>query len=60
MFEERLMDLRKQNGWSHGEFEDKLEVTRQTVSKRELAMTNPEMEKLVAISELSEFCFTSW
>lgn len=51
-FEERLMDLRKQKGWSQEEFGDKLGVTRQTVSKWELGMTTPEMEKLVAMSEL--------
>ena len=51
-FEERLMDLRKQKGWSQEEFGDKLGVTRQTVSKWELSMTTPEMEKLVAMSEL--------
>lgn len=51
-FEERIMDLRKQKGWSQEEFGEKLGVTRQTVSKWELGSTTPEMEKLVAMSEL--------
>lgn len=51
-FAEKLMELRKQKGWSQEELGDKLGVTRQTVSKWELGATTPEMEKLAAISEL--------
>lgn len=51
-FAEKLMELRKQNGWSQEELGDKLGVTRQTVSKWELGTTTPEMEKLAAISDL--------
>ena len=53
-FEERLMELRKSKGWSQEQLGDKLGVTRQTVSKWELGMTTPEMEKLAAISDLFE------
>lgn len=51
-FAEKLMELRKQKGWSQEELGDKLGVTRQTVSKWELGATTPEMEKLAAISDL--------
>lgn len=51
-FAEKLTELRKQKGWSQEELGDKLGVTRQTVSKWELGLTTPEMEKLAAISEL--------
>jgi transcriptional regulator with XRE-family HTH domain len=51
-FNDRLMELRKSRGWSQEELGDKLEVTRQTVSKWELGQTTPEMNKLAALSEL--------
>lgn len=51
-FSEKLMQLRRQKGWSQEELGEKLDVTRQTVSKWELGSTTPEMEKLIAISEL--------
>lgn len=51
-FNDRLMELRKSKGWSQEELGDKLEVTRQTVSKWELGQTTPEMNKLAALSEL--------
>lgn len=51
-FAEKLMELRRQRGWSQEELGDKLGVTRQTVSKWELGSTTPEMEKLAAISDL--------
>ena len=52
MFAEKLMELRKSRGWSQEELGERLGVTRQTVSKWELGATTPEMEKLVAMSEL--------
>ncbi|MCH5207686.1 MAG: helix-turn-helix domain-containing protein [Oscillospiraceae bacterium] len=51
-FAEKLMELRRQKGWSQEELGEKLGVTRQTVSKWELGSTTPEMEKLAAISDL--------
>lgn len=51
-FHEKLMELRKQKGWSQEELGNRLNVTRQTVSKWELAQTTPEMEKLVELSQL--------
>lgn len=51
-FNEKLMELRKQRGWSQEELGNRLNVTRQTVSKWELGQTTPEMDKLVEISQL--------
>lgn len=51
-FAEKLIELRKTKGWSQEELGEKLDVTRQTVSKWELGSTTPEMEKIVALSEL--------
>lgn len=45
-FNEKLMELRKKSGLSQEELGEKLNVTRQTISKWELGQTTPEMEKL--------------
>ena len=51
-FSERLIKLRKIQGLSQEELGEKLNVTRQTVSKWELGQTTPEMSKLVEMSKL--------
>lgn len=51
-FNEKLMELRKANGWSQEELGDKLNVSRQTISKWELGSTTPEMEKLIELSRI--------
>lgn len=51
-FAEKLIELRKSKGWSQEELGEKLDVTRQTVSKWELGSTTPEMEKIAMMSEL--------
>lgn len=51
-FNEKLIELRKKQGLSQEEFGNKLNVTRQTVSKWELGQTTPEMDKLVEISKI--------
>jgi len=53
-FHQKLYDLRKKSGYSQEELANKLHVSRQTVSKWELGESNPDMEKLVAISDLFE------
>lgn len=53
-FHNKLYELRKQRGLSQEELACKLNVSRQTVSKWELGDATPEMEKLVAISDLFE------
>lgn len=51
-FSKKLMELRKSRGWSQEELGDKINVTRQTISKWELGTTTPELEKLIELSRL--------
>ena len=53
-FNEKLLELRKKKGWSQEELGDKLDVSRQTISKWESGQTTPELEKLIKLSELFE------
>lgn len=53
-FNEKLIKLRKASGLSQEELGDKLNVARQTISKRELGETTPEMDKLEELSNLFE------
>ena len=48
---ERLYEIRKKRNLSQGELADKLDVSRQTVSKWENNMCLPEVEKLLQLSE---------
>ncbi len=49
---ERIYDLRTRNNMSQGTLADKLDVSRQTVSKWENNMCLPEAEKLLQLSEI--------
>ena len=51
-FNDRLMELRKQKGWSQEQLGERIGVTRQTVSKWETGDTTPEMAKLIELSRL--------
>ena len=51
-FSDKLIDLRKKAGLSQEELGEKLNVTRQTISKWELGQTTPELDKLKEISKL--------
>jgi transcriptional regulator with XRE-family HTH domain len=51
-FNNRLYQLRKQKGLSQEELASRLNVSRQTVSKWEIGDSAPDMEKLIAMSEL--------
>lgn len=51
-FNNKLYELRKQKGFSQEELANRLNVSRQTVSKWEVGESTPDMEKLVAISDL--------
>ena len=53
-FNNKLYDLRKQKGFSQEELANRLNVSRQTVSKWEVGDSTPDLEKLVAISDLFE------
>lgn len=49
---EKLYELRKKNNWSQEELAEKMEVSRQTISKWESGKTIPELNKLVKLSEI--------
>ena len=51
-FHNKLYTLRKQKGLSQEELANRLNVSRQTISKWEVGDSTPEMEKLIAISDL--------
>lgn len=49
---DKIIDLRKKNGWSQEELAEKLGVSRQAVSKWEGAQSMPDMGRIVQMSEL--------
>ena len=51
---EKIMHLRKKNGWSQEELAGKLNVSRQSVSKWESAMSVPDLDKILLMSEIFE------
>jgi transcriptional regulator with XRE-family HTH domain len=51
-FKENLIILRKQAGLSQEDLGNKIDVSRQTISKWELGTTSPELNKIIALSEL--------
>ncbi len=51
---EKIMRLRKKNGWSQEELAGKLGVSRQSVSKWESAMSIPDLDKILVMSEIFE------
>lgn len=51
-FNEKLLELRKQKGWSQEELGNQLNVSRQTISKWEMGTTTPELENLIMLSKI--------
>ena len=49
---EKIYEYRKQNRWSQEELADKLDVSRQTISKWEVGKAVPELDKLIKLAEL--------
>ena len=54
---DKIIRLRKKNGWSQEELADKMNVSRQAVSKWESAQSIPDLEKILQLSKL--FCVTT-
>ena len=52
MLSEKIINLRKSRGWSQEELAEKLDVSRQSVSKWESGVSNPDLDKIVAMSTL--------
>jgi len=50
-FNEKLMELRKSKGLSQDELGQRLGVSRQTISKWELAQSYPDFQRLVLLSD---------
>ncbi len=53
-FEEKLMKLRKERGWSQEDLSNQIGVSRQTISKWESSQTTPELNKLMELSKIFE------
>ena len=51
-FHNKLYHLRQQKGLSQEELANRLNVSRQTISKWEVGDSTPDMEKLIAISDM--------
>lgn len=49
---EKIMNLRKKNGWSQEELAQQLSVSRQSVSKWEGGQSIPDLDKLLALSQI--------
>lgn len=49
---DKIIELRKKNGWSQEELADKLGVSRQSVSKWESAQAVPDMNRIIKMSEI--------
>ena len=52
IFADKLIDLRKKNGWSQEELAEKLDVSRQSISKWEGAQSVPDMTRIIRQSEI--------
>lgn len=51
---EKICNLRKQNGWSQEELAEKLNISRQSVSKWESGASIPDLDKIIKLSEIFE------
>ena len=49
---DKIVELRKKQGWSQIDLADRLDVSRQSVSKWEMAQAVPELDKILKMSEL--------
>ena len=52
IFADKLIDLRKKNGWSQEELAERLEVSRQTISKWEGALSTPDLGRMLKLAQL--------
>lgn len=52
IFADKVIRLRKRNGWSQEELANKMDVSRQAVSKWEAAQTVPDIEKILKLASI--------
>lgn len=52
IFADKMIELRKKNGWSQETLAEKLNVSRQTISKWEGAQSVPDFNRMIQLSEL--------
>ena len=52
IFSEKLTQLRKKNGWSQEELAEKMNVSRQSVSKWEGALSVPDLDKVLQLARI--------
>ena len=51
---DKIMNLRKKAGWSQEELANRLNVTRQSVSKWESAQSIPDLDRVIQLSRIFE------
>ena len=49
---DKIIELRKKNGWSQEELAEKLNVSRQSISKWESAQAIPDMNRIITMSQI--------
>ena len=49
---EKIMELRKKNGWSQEELAEKIHVSRQSVSKWESSASIPDLSIILLLSQV--------
>ena len=49
---DKIIDLRKKSGWSQEELAEKMNVSRQSVSKWESAMSVPDLKKILMLADI--------
>ena len=49
---DKIIELRKKNGWSQEDLAEKLDVSRQSISKWESAQSIPDMNRILKLSEV--------
>ena len=49
---DKIIEQRKKNGWSQEELAEKMDVSRQSISKWESAQSVPDMGRIVLLSQI--------
>ena len=57
MISNQIVQLRKQNGWSQELLAEKLNLSRQTISKWELGISNPNIDNLISIKKMFDVTY---